>query len=71
MAETFQDQISEDQDWIKNVWFSDEAHFYLDNSVNNQNTRGCGARRKQQTLHSRKCRAWSAMSSKGILAEYG
>ena len=32
-------KIENDNDWIKNVWFTDEAHFYLNGTVNSQNCR--------------------------------
>lgn len=31
--------IEEDEEWISNVWFSNETHFQLDSVVNNQNCR--------------------------------
>ena len=35
----FRKQMSEDSNWINNVWFSDEAQFYLDNRISSQNSR--------------------------------
>ena len=39
MANAFRKQMNKDSNWINNVWFSDEAHFYLDNYINSQNSR--------------------------------
>ena len=34
-------KTSQDMDFLKRIWFSDEAHFHLDGRVNAQNNRLC------------------------------
>ena len=52
----FSDKMEEDDHWINNVWFSDEAHFHLDSYVNSKNCVfwGTGSPQEvlQQPLHS-------------------
>ena len=52
----FSDKMEEDDHWINNVWFSDEAHFHLDSYVKSKNCVfwGTGSPQKvlQQPLHS-------------------
>ena len=68
-------EYDNDNDWIQNVWFSDEAHFHLNGSVNRQNVRyWCSIRPHdvlEVPLHSPKCTAWCAMSAKALLVLYG
>ena len=71
MANVFCKQINKDSNWFNNVWFKDEAYFYLDNRINSQNSR-TWVRRKpdamnERPLHSQKCTAWCAMSAPGII----
>lgn len=54
----FNDKMEEDEDWIDDVWFSDEAHFHLDVYVNLI---------LQRPLHSSKVAAWCAINSKTIV----
>ena len=42
MCQQFRQEIDNDNDWIKNFWFTDEAHFYLKGIVNSQNCRISG-----------------------------
>ena len=71
MCNFFNRKMECDNDWIQNVWFSDEAHFHLNGSVNRQNVRYWGSIRPHDVLevplHSPKCTAWCAMSAKGII----
>lgn len=74
MCEWFNDMMEEDEDWIDNVWFSDEAHFHLDGHVNSKNTVFWGSNAPdmvlQRPLHSQKVTAWCAMNSKFIIGPY-
>ena len=49
MCLRFRQEIGNSNDWIKNVWFTDEAHFYL-NGIVNLRTAEYGARRLQTKL---------------------
>ncbi len=55
----------------KQVWFSDEAQFYLDGYVNKQNWRFWGNQNPhivhQRALHPRRTTVWCALSSSGII----
>ena len=63
-----------DEHCVGKIWFSDEAHFHLDGSVNRQNCRIWGTEPPNvvttKSLHSRKCTAWCALSSDGIIGPY-
>ena len=37
MCNWFNNKMEEGENWINNVWFSDEAHFHLDGYVNSKN----------------------------------
>ena len=56
---------------LDNIWFSDEAHFYLDGHVSPQNCRFWAAESpdlvKEKPLHSPKVTVWCAISSSGII----
>jgi hypothetical protein len=39
MSEWFNGRMEVDPEWIKNLWFSDEAHFHLDGVVSSHNYR--------------------------------
>lgn len=57
-----------------NVWFSDEAHFYLNTEVNKQNIRFWGSQKPniyiEKPIHSEKVTAWAALSSSGIIGPF-
>lgn len=61
---------------VNTIFWSDEAHFHLNGSVNKQNCRywshkGQNPRLKhQQPLHSPKVTVWCALSSRGIIGPY-
>lgn len=71
MCLRFRQEIGNGNDWIKNVWFTDEAHFYLNGIVNSQNCRIWGKEVpnevNERPLHSDKCTAWCALSANGII----
>ena len=60
--------------FVDNVWFSDEAHFHLDGRVNSQNHRfwatAAPEEVAQRPLHSKKCTAWCAISSRGVIGPF-
>ena len=37
MSTWFNEMMENDEHWVGKIWFSDEAHFHLDGSVNHQN----------------------------------
>lgn len=39
MCQWFNQMMEDDEKWVKNIWFLDEAHFHLDNEVNSPNFR--------------------------------
>ena len=67
MCLRFRQEIGNGNVWIKNVWFTDEAHFYLEGIVNSQNCRIWGKEApnevNERPLHSDKCTAWCALSA--------
>lgn len=74
MCNWFNDQMESNKQWITNVWFSDEAHFYVNGVVNRQNYRYWGAEKPQEVaerpLHSPKCTCWCAVSVHGIIGPF-
>ena len=74
MCNWFNDKMEEDEDWIDNVWFSDEAHFHLDGQFNSKNCVFWGTQPPQEVLqrplHSSKVTGWCAMNSKTIIGPY-
>ena len=61
-------------DFINNLWFSDEAHFHLNGQVNRQNCRFWGKAPPdevlQRPLHSPKVTVWCALSGQGIVGPF-
>jgi len=59
---------------LKNMWFSDEAHFYLTGHVNKQNMRLWAQSNPNYTmetpLHPQKITVWCALSKIGIIGPY-
>ena len=74
MCNWFNNKMEEYEDWINNVWFSDEAHFHLDGYVNSKNCVFWGTKLPQavlqRPLHSSKVTAWYAINSKTIIRPY-
>ena len=62
------------EDFINNLWFSDEAHFHLNGQVNRQNCRFWGKAPPdevlQRPLHSPKVTVWCALSGQGIVGPF-
>ena len=67
MCEWFCNVLENDENFLENVWFSDEAHFLLSGHVNSKNNVLGGSEVPdevlQRPLHSVKCTAWVAMES--------
>ena len=74
MCNWFNDKMKGEDDWINNVWFSDEAHFHLDDYVSSKNCVFWGTEPLQdvlqQPLHSSKVTTWCAIISKTIIGPY-
>ena len=70
-ASWFLKKSAENQNFIHSIWFSDEAHFHLDGTVNSQNNRIWSDTKpetaKEKPLHSSKVTAWCALSSQGVI----
>jgi len=68
------DLISEDEDLVKNIWMSDEAHFHVSGFVNKQNFRYWSQANPralhEKPLHSQKVTVWCAVSASGIIGPY-
>ena len=63
MGEWFNEMMEGDQEWIKDVWFSDEAHFHLNGIVSKHSYCFWGIKMPadfitQKPLHSSKVTAW-------------
>ncbi|XP_054160040.1 uncharacterized protein LOC128958250 [Oppia nitens] len=56
---------------INKIWFSDEAHFWLEGYVNKQNCRQWGTQKPEFSvavpLHSKRVTVWCAMSANAII----
>ena len=74
MCEWFCNVLENDENFLENVWFSDEAHFLLSGHVNSKNNVFWGSevpdKVLQRPLHSVKCTAWVAMSKHGIIGPF-
>jgi len=73
-CEWFCNVLENDENFLENVWFSDEAHFLLSGHVNSKNNIFWGSKVPegvlQRPLHSVKCTAWVAMSKHGITGPF-
>ena len=60
-------KCEENDGFLEKVWFTDEAHFYLDGRVNSQNNRFWSKTPPdvvtERDLHPKKCSAWCAVST--------
>ena len=74
MCKWFNNKMKEDDDWIKNVWFSYDTHFHFDSLVNSKNCVFWKTELPQEILqlplHSSKVAAWWAINSKTIIGPY-
>ena len=69
MCQLFRQEI-ENNDWIKNVCFTDEAHFYLNGIFNSQNCSIWGnevPNEVNEPLYINKCTARCALSANRII----
>lgn len=67
-------KMNDDNEFVNNLWMSDEAHFHLNGYVNKQNFRYWSQKNPkhlhQRPLHSHKVTVWCALSSYGIIGPY-
>ena len=67
MCAWFLRQVREEEDFLRSVWFSDEAHFYLSRTVNSRNYVHWASERPdeviERNLHVTKATAWVALSA--------
>lgn len=63
-----------DEDFVDNIWYTDESHIHLDGYTNSQNCIHWGSSRPEEftrkSLHPTKVTVWCAISSHGILGPY-
>lgn len=73
-CEWIREKVSVDEDFLSNVYFSDEAHFWLNGYVNSQNYRIWGTENPHQsvpkTLHSERLTIWVAVSEKRLVGPF-
>jgi hypothetical protein len=74
MCQWFSQKIDDDEEFLNDVWFSDEAHFLLNGHVNSKNWVFWGSENPHRVvgrpLHSKKCTAWVAISKHGIIGPF-
>ena len=58
--------VTETEDIVGQIWFSDEAHFYLNAQVNKKNATFLGT--EKQEFHIENVTVWAALSAGGIIA---
>ena len=70
----FAEWIIDNVDTVEKIWFSDESHFYLNNTLNKQNNRVWGNEKPnfylEKPLHSDKVTVWAALSSTGVIGPF-
>ena len=66
--------VTENEDIVGQIWFSDEAHFYLNAQVNKKNAIFWGTEKPEfyieKPLHSEKVTVWAALSAGGIIGPF-
>ena len=71
MCQWFRERLRCEPDFLDNVWFTDEAHFYLSGHVSSQSAFYWGRSPPEyvleRPLHAEKCTAWAAISTQGII----
>ena len=74
MCAWFLRQVREEEDFLRSVWFSDEAHFYLSGTVNSRNYVHWASERPdeviERNLHVTKATAWIALSAQGVIGPF-
>lgn len=67
-------RMDENENFIQNVWMSDQAHFHFDGFVNKQNCHYWSEENPRQLhqrpLHSGRVTVWYAISHYGIIGPY-
>lgn len=71
---SFANWMTSNIDIVEKLWFSDEAHFYLNPQINKQNCR-CWSTEKpdfyiEKPLHGEKVTVWAALSVDGIVGPF-
>ena len=71
---SFANWMSSHIDLVENLWFSDEAHFYLNAQVNKQNCRYWSTEKPdfyiEKPLHGEKVTVWAALSVDGVVGPF-
>jgi hypothetical protein len=66
--------MDEDENFIDNLWMSDEAHFQLSGVVNKQNCRYWSPQNlnelHEKPLHSERVTLWCSVSSQGVIGPF-
>ena len=74
MCAWFLRQVREEEDFLRSVWFSDEAHFYPSGTVNTRNYVYWASERPdeviERNLHVTKVTAWVALSAQGVIGPF-
>ena len=74
MCQWILEKLNEDATFHEKIWFSDEAHFFLNGNVNNKKCFFWGSSKPKEViergLHDQKVTAWAAMSYRGIIGPY-
>ena len=73
MCEMLQQKMEANPNWIRDVWFSDEAHFHVNGAVNSHNNIFWGSQRpdevEEKLLKGRKVTAFVAVSDRGVFVK--
>ena len=74
MCQWFLRELHENDSFQQRIWFSDEAHFYLNGHVNNKNHVFWGSSAPDEVyekgLHDKKVAVWAAMSYQGVIEPF-
>ncbi len=67
-------KLANNSDFLKNIWFTDESHFYLDGHCNKQNMRYWGTQKPEnyieKSAHPKYVTVWCAISAQGLIGPY-
>ncbi len=70
----YAEKYGNNSDSLKNIWFSDESHFYLDGHCNKQNMRIWGTEKPEnfveKSAHPKYVTVWCAISAQGLIGPY-
>ena len=74
MCEMLQQKMEANPNWIRDVWFRDEAHFHINGAVNSHNNIFWGSQRpdevEEKSLQGRKVTAFVAVRYRGVFGPY-